>query len=335
MNCSRRVKSVSDYETRPAFTDMQTPALVSIVIPCWNAEETIARAISSALSQTYPRTEVIVIDDGSTDGSLDAIRGFDKQTYWEAQPNQGACAARNRGMQIASGDYLQFLDADDELLPEKIAHQMAIVEDVRPELTFVAGAYVYRRVDKRDWCFSPLSDDPWLALLRGGGALGITSSNLWRAKALQAVGGWNADWQSSQDTELMFRLLRNAAQIGYDEKTLTIVHEQRESVSRSSSHACFKPAAWRNWLKLRSHIVTFLKSQGELTAKRHDQFQMKVIEFARGYWNQDQEEALQALEKYMAGRRLRLFRERLAYRVTFNLGGFRFAEACRSRYRIW
>jgi hypothetical protein len=238
-------------------------------------------------------------------------------------------------MQIASGDYLQFLDADDELLPEKIAHQMAVVEDVGPELSFVAGAYVYRRVDKRDSCFSPLSDDPWLALIRGGGALGITSSNLWRAKALQAVGGWNADWQSSQDTELMFRLLRNGARIAYDEKALTIVHEQRESVSRSSGHAYFKPAAWRNWLNLRSHIVKFLESKGELTAKRHDQFQMKVIEIARGYSNQDQEEASKAVEKYMAGRRLRLFPKRLAYRITFNLGGFCFAEACRRRYRIW
>jgi glycosyltransferase involved in cell wall biosynthesis len=278
---------------------------------------------------------VIVIDDGSTDGSLDVIRKFDKRIHWETQPNQGACAARNRGMQIASGDYLQFLDADDELFPEKIAHQMAMVEDAGPGLAFVAGAYVYRRLDKRDRRFSPLSDDPWLALIRGDGALGITSSNLWRAKSLQAVGGWNTEWQSSQETELMFRLLRNGTQIAYDEKTLTIVHQQRDSLSRSRSHARFKPAAWRNWLKLRSHIVTFLKSKGELTAKRRDQFQMKVIELVRGYWHQDQKEASKAFEKYMAGGRLRLSRKRLAYRVTFNLGGFRFAEACRSRYRIW
>lgn len=314
---------------------MQTPALVSIVIPCWNAEETIARAISSALSQTYPRTEIIVIDDGSTDGSLDAIRKFNKRIHWETQPNQGACAARNRGMQIASGDYLQFLDSDDELLPEKIAHQMAMVEDVGSELAFVAGAYVYRRLEKKEQYVSLLRGDHWLALIRGDGALGITSSNLWQAKSLRAVGGWNTDWQSSQETELMFRLLRNGAEIACDEKTLTIVHQQPDSLSRSQNHAWFKPVAGKNWLKLRSHVAEFLMSRGELTAKRHDEFQMKVIEFARGLWNQDQEEALKAVEKHMAGSRLRLFPKRLAYRITFNLGGFRFAEAFRRGYGIW
>lgn len=309
-------------------------ALVSIVIPCWNAKDTIARAISSALSQTYPSTEIIVVDDGSTDGSLDVIRRFDKQIVLEAQPNAGACAARNRGMEIASGDYLQFLDADDEIAPEKIAHQMAIVEESGLEVTFVAGAYTYRRVDGTDRRFSPLNDDPWLALLRGGGSLGITSSNLWRAVALDAVGGWNAAWQSSQDTELMYRLLRNGAQIACDNQPLATVHEQQESISRSSGHSCFKPVAWKNWLELRWEIVNLLESRSELTAKRQDQFQMKVIELVRGYWDQDQEQALKALETYLAGRRLRLFRKKLAYRVAFNLGGFKFAEACRKRCGI-
>jgi hypothetical protein len=133
----------------------------------------------------------------------------------------------------------------------------------------------------------------------------------------------------------MFRLLASGAQVAYDKEALTIVNQQPGSISLSHSHARYKPAAWRNWLKLRSHMVTYLKSQGELTAKRHDQFQMKVIELARGYWKQDQQEAMKALEKYMAGSRLRLFPNRFPYRVTFNLGGFRFAEACRNTMKIW
>ena len=73
-----------------------TTPLISIVIPCYNAERYVGEAIRSALSQTYPNVEIIVIDDGSTDGSLDVIRSFGGAIRWETGPNRGGCAARNR-----------------------------------------------------------------------------------------------------------------------------------------------------------------------------------------------------------------------------------------------
>src|SRR5262245_58403046 len=101
--------------------------LVSILIPCYNAERWISEAIESALAQTWAAKEVIVVDDGSTDRSLDIIRKFDGRIRWETGPNRGGGRARNRLLELASGEWLQYLDADDYLLPEKIAAQMQFV----------------------------------------------------------------------------------------------------------------------------------------------------------------------------------------------------------------
>ncbi|MGN6552937.1 MAG: glycosyltransferase [Verrucomicrobiota bacterium] len=101
--------------------------LVSIIIPCYNAEKWVAEAIQSALDQTWPNKEVIVIDDGSTDGSLALIKSFGERIRWETGPNRGGCAARNRGLRLAQGEWIQYLDADDLLHPKKIAVQMPFV----------------------------------------------------------------------------------------------------------------------------------------------------------------------------------------------------------------
>ena len=86
---------------------IQDNPLVSIVIPCYNYEEYVDEAINSALNQTYRNIEVIVIDDGSTDNSLEIIKSFEDKIRWETGPNKGACAARNRGIQLAKGEFIQ------------------------------------------------------------------------------------------------------------------------------------------------------------------------------------------------------------------------------------
>lgn len=93
------------------------PSLVSIIIPCYNAEAYVGDAITSALNQTHPDCEVIVIDDGSSDQSLGVIRSFGDAVTWESGANHGGCAARNRGLALAKGRWVQFLDADDILAP--------------------------------------------------------------------------------------------------------------------------------------------------------------------------------------------------------------------------
>lgn len=104
--------------------------LVSVLIPAHNAQEWISASIESALNQTWPNVELIVVDDGSTDGTLSIARRYERENVKVlTQSNRGAAAARNRALQEASGDVIQFLDADDLLAPDKIARQVPLLEE--------------------------------------------------------------------------------------------------------------------------------------------------------------------------------------------------------------
>lgn len=99
---------------------------VSIIVPCYNAEAWVDAALDSAFGQSWPDLEVIVINDGSTDRSLEVLgRRTDPRLRIIDQPNRGASAARNAGLRAATGDFVQFLDADDLLAPGKVAAQVA------------------------------------------------------------------------------------------------------------------------------------------------------------------------------------------------------------------
>ena len=107
---------------KPDLMDKQP--LVSIIIPVYNAEKYLADSITSAVSQTWPNKEIIVVDDGSTDQSLKVAKGFESDVvsvfFCE---NKGASAARNFGLRLAKGGYIQFLDADDLLRHDNIEKQ--------------------------------------------------------------------------------------------------------------------------------------------------------------------------------------------------------------------
>ena len=98
--------------------------LVSIVIPCYNSEVYVSESIESAINQTYKNCEVIVVNDGSTDSSLQIINSYRDRIKIIDQANQGGCSARNRGLDFACGEFVQFLDADDILSPECIEKKL-------------------------------------------------------------------------------------------------------------------------------------------------------------------------------------------------------------------
>jgi glycosyltransferase involved in cell wall biosynthesis len=111
--------------------------LISVIIPVHNGARYLAEAITSVLAQTYRPIEIIVIDDGSTDESAHVVKSFAAVRYF-FQPCQGAGAARNRGAEIAQGDYLSFLDADDLWVKDKLTWQIAAVA-ANPDLDMVFG----------------------------------------------------------------------------------------------------------------------------------------------------------------------------------------------------
>src|SRR5262249_14724383 len=133
--------------------------LVSILIPAFNASEWIAGTIRSALAQTWPRKEIIIVDDGSTDATLSIARGFDaRDVLIVTQPNQGAWVARNAALAVSQGDVIQWLDADDLLTPDKISKQMDAslrAPDARTLLSSAWGSFFYRPAHAR-FADSPL-----------------------------------------------------------------------------------------------------------------------------------------------------------------------------------
>ena len=119
---------------------MGEPSLVSVVIPCYKQAHFLGHAIESVQRQTYPAVEIIVVDDGSPDGTRAVVESFPAVNYVR-QENKGLSAARNRGLRESQGSYLVFLDADDLLLPDAVAAGLQTLYASGPEYAFVSGHY--------------------------------------------------------------------------------------------------------------------------------------------------------------------------------------------------
>jgi glycosyltransferase involved in cell wall biosynthesis len=188
-------------------------SLVSIIIPCHNAGRWLAATIESALGQTWPSCEVILVDDGSTDDSLALARTFEgRGVRVLAQQNRGASAARNRGLEAANGDFIQFLDADDLLAPDKVGLQVAALQSGEPG-TVAAGPWGVFQGDTAEARFvsepvwRDLAPVDWLVCSWGGG--GMMHPAAWlvpRAVALGA-GPWNEALNLDDDGEYFCRVL--------------------------------------------------------------------------------------------------------------------------------
>ncbi|MGH7822985.1 MAG: glycosyltransferase family 2 protein, partial [Candidatus Binatia bacterium] len=153
---------------------------VSVLIPAFNAARSVGEAISSALEQDRVE-QILVVDDGSTDATPQVLDSFGSRIRWVRQSRQGPNPTRNRLLHWSSAAWLQFLDADDALMPGKIRRQLERAEgcDVVASPSLQGGL-------TRHW--GP-GEDPWIRFFHAH--LGITSTNLWRREAVMAIGGWN------------------------------------------------------------------------------------------------------------------------------------------------
>ena len=123
---------------------------VSVVIPTYNYAKFISQAIDSVLNQTFTDYEIIVIDDGSSDRTLETLQTYGHKICYVTQSNKGLAAARNRGIKIARGELVVFLDADDWFLPEMLEDAVAVFAN-QPELGIVvSGCLLYTSPSPRD-----------------------------------------------------------------------------------------------------------------------------------------------------------------------------------------
>ena len=182
------------------------PDLVSILIPVYNAREWVARAIQSALDQTWPCKEVIVLDDGSTDGSLDEVLKFGGRIHIERTPNRGQNASRNRLTELSRGQWLVYLDADDELPSDSIEQKMRVAADADAiygsmRTVHYVGQAQCGTEERRAVAYR----DPFVAAMWW--CYPNTSSMAFRRESLEAIGGWDESVKNCTDYAVYLPLL--------------------------------------------------------------------------------------------------------------------------------
>jgi glycosyltransferase involved in cell wall biosynthesis len=121
---------------------------ISVVMPVYDGAATIARALDSVLAQNYPAYEVIVVDDGSRDRTSEIVESYGRRVRHIRQENAGPSVARNRGVEVATGDWVAFLDADDWYYPSRLELHAHLIE-ANPALDFVVGNFDYRGIGER------------------------------------------------------------------------------------------------------------------------------------------------------------------------------------------
>jgi glycosyltransferase involved in cell wall biosynthesis len=188
--------------------------LVSILIPAYNAEQWIADTIKSALNQTWPRKEIIVVDDGSLDRTLSVARRLASSTVRViTQENQGAAAARNNAFAPSQGDYIQWLDADDLLSREKIEKQIKVAEQSENKRILLSsgwGFFMYRPAKARFvpgplWCDLPPLE--WLLRKWEHNAHMQTATWLVSRELTEAAGPFNTRLLGDDDGEYFCRVI--------------------------------------------------------------------------------------------------------------------------------
>jgi hypothetical protein len=224
----------------------------SVIIPVYNGAATLARALDSVLAQSYPAHEIIVVDDGSTDQTSSVASGYADQIHYVYQPNSGVSAARNYGVQIANGEWLAFLDADDWFYPDRLRlHAEWIAED--RTLDFLTGDQEYRRPngtlirrsmvstgvgrrllervegknrvlmlqdDMPDFIENHFGDTPTLSLPR---------------QAFLDLGGYPTSFRVCEDVNLLIRLVARSQRIGVICQPLAVYCVYEESACRRDS----------------------------------------------------------------------------------------------------
>ncbi|WP_447980385.1 glycosyltransferase [Candidatus Nitrospira bockiana] len=177
--------------------------LVSIIIPCFNQARFVSEAIESVLAQSYPRYELVVVDDGSSDGSADIIRRYPDLRY-VYQPNQGLSAARNRGLEVVRGRYVVFLDADDRLDPHHLSISMETIRRA-PEAAAVFGDYRLLGSTAGHTHDCAPRPDTYGTLLRGN-IIPCPAVAAVRRDIVAAVGGFRRQLRSAEDYDLFLRI---------------------------------------------------------------------------------------------------------------------------------
>jgi GT2 family glycosyltransferase len=306
-------------------------SLVSIGIPCFNAERWIAGAIESAIGQTWTEKEVIVVDDGSTDGSCNQVEKFGDRVRLIRCEHRGGNHARNEILRNARGVWVQFLDADDYLEPEKISRQFA--EGAMGEAADVLySPYWFERSENPSerWQGELHSENDlftqWIAW-----ELPQTGAALWRKSALAGLGGWKEGQPCCQEHELYLRALKAELRFVFTPTALAVYRLWSEET------VCRKDPS--RTIRVRTELIddarAWLTGRGRWTGHHQRTAARACFEMARTLARDD----VQRASAYFAERRAAGLMQPagpaapLAYRLAYRLLGFEKAERIAARRR--
>jgi glycosyltransferase involved in cell wall biosynthesis len=206
---------------------------ISVIIPAYNADRFINRTIDSVLAQTYEDYELIVVDDGSTDNTGQAVKSYGSKVQYIYQPNAGDGPARNTGINAATGKWLAFLDHDDEWLPEKLDAQMKLLS-ANPDLRW-CGTNRYQSDGQRCAAVNDehkiqkalgncdYFDNYFRAIIKNDCQV-ITSTLMIRRDVFSEVGVFDVCWKRCADQDMWWRITYKFPRIGYISKPLAVVH---------------------------------------------------------------------------------------------------------------
>jgi glycosyltransferase involved in cell wall biosynthesis len=244
--------------------------MISVVIPCFNCEKFVMRAINSVEKQAFEDWEIIAVNNNSTDNTRGVLEQMERQLPHRFKLldefKKGAPAARNTGLRHAKGEWIQFLDADDELLPAKLQAQVDLIKTQQVDV-IISEAIVFKWVNGKtlESTRKIYKNDFWSGLILS--LLGITSANLWRKSLLEDIGGWNESISSSQEYDLMFRLMKKDAKIVFDKNINTVIHQVDSVISKSFDKEKVSRIV-DNRIQLRLDIEQYLMETGQLNKER-------------------------------------------------------------------
>ena len=187
---------------------------ISIAIPAYNSEACLRETLESALAQTHPAHEIIVVDDGSKDRTEEIALSFGSRIRYIKQQNQGIAGARNTAIREATGDWIAFLDHDDLILPNKLEKQLAVIE-ANPHLVVVYSAFTYLYTDGTTRLIPAFPARSLWPALRYRTPI-LPSTSIIRRSALQEIGGFEKLY-CIDDWNLWFRLIRRYTASAFQE----------------------------------------------------------------------------------------------------------------------
>ncbi len=248
--------------------------MLSVIIPAHNSESVIERAIHSALKQNKIQIEIIVIDDGSTDSTSQIVKQFGSQVHYIFHKQSGPATARNRGITESKGEFIAFLDSDDEWLPGHLEKAITpMQEDNIVGLTY--GWAIRKDEQGREMIrnYHSPSRNSWHTTLWPD-PLQCTSSTVCRKKILEKVGGFDESLKTREDQDLWIRLGEISRVIEIPEP-LVIVHKQKHSYSTT------QPIE-----QMRADYFKIIDKALTRAPKRYAQKQRIIMAEAFRYWGQ-------------------------------------------------